>query len=110
MRPTKVNFKDNIHKEQLWKGGDPIALLTIQQMQVEIYLSTIGRFLYGPEYQALANTEEMDYQMELIRKIAQRKLGSEEKMEFFTQIMERITLNRKNIMWEQEAQGALPED
>lgn len=58
---TKVNFEAITTG---WKGGDPIPLLMIWGVQVDISSLTISRFLYGPEYQASINTGEMDYRME----------------------------------------------
>lgn len=70
----------------LWKKGEPITSLIIRGVRVDISLWTIRRFLYGPKYQALANTGEMDYQMAKIRKITNQVLDTDDKMVMFRRI------------------------
>lgn len=55
--------------------------------------------MYGPEYQDLINTSEMDYRMEKMRKITKKTLGFEDKMVFFRWIAKRISSNGKNVVW-----------
>lgn len=57
---------------------------------------TIRRFLSGLEYQTLRNGREIDCQIEKMRKITKRKLGSEDKMVLLRWIAERIASNGQN--------------
>lgn len=65
------------------KGGERIFLLVIHGVQADISPCTIGIFLHRPEYQALVNTEEIDYRMKEMRKITKRTLGFDKKIDFF---------------------------
>lgn len=48
---------------QLWKRGNPITSLMIRGVWVDIFLQTIGRFLYGLDYQASTNTIDIEFIM-----------------------------------------------
>lgn len=67
----------------LWNGCEPVASLVIKGVYVDISSQTIKRFLYGPAYQAPANTAKMDYRIEKMRKITNQTLGMDEKMLMF---------------------------
>lgn len=56
----------------------------------------IGRFLYGPVHQALANTNKMDYRMEEMRTITRRIQGLKDRMVLFRWIPDPISLNVQN--------------
>ncbi|KAF3657687.1 hypothetical protein FXO38_13576 [Capsicum annuum] len=58
-----------------------------------------GRFLYGPDYQPPANTGEMDYHLEEMRKITQKQIRSDEKLGYFWWIVSWIALNGENAVW-----------
>lgn len=81
------------------EGGESITSLVIWEVCVDISLHTIGRFLYGPEYQAPINTGEMDYWIEDMRNITKRMLGLKDKMVLFRLIVERIASNCQNTVW-----------
>lgn len=87
----KVERQRQYRQGQLWRGGELITLLVIQDIRVDISPHTIKRFLYGSEYQAPANTGEIDNQMEDLRKITRKILGLENEMVNFGWIAKRIT-------------------
>lgn len=66
---------------------------------MDISPHTIGYFLYGLKYQPPINTEDLDNQIEEMRKITQRLLGFENNIVLFRCMAERIASYRQNIVW-----------
>lgn len=76
VREFYAAYKNELKRQyphgQLWKSGDPIPLLTIRGVRVDISLCTIGQFLHGLDYQPPVNIGEMYYHLEEMQKIVQK--------------------------------------
>lgn len=92
--PYKGKLKRKYPPRNLWKGGNPIKLLTIHGVWVNISLRAILSVLHGPDVQPLESTTEIEYRINKIQNITKNQMGLADKVMQFRLIMNIIATNR----------------
>lgn len=96
-------YKEELQRKypqgQLWRGRDPIILLFIHGVRIDVPSCTIAKFLYELDYQPLVNIGEIDFRLGKIRKITQKQMGLEGKLGYFWWMTGRSSSNSENAVW-----------